>query len=556
MKIDKKLVLLTVPTFAAFYSVMRVQPVLPAVMMDEYFYSVQSRFTPYETQAIPNFLFSWLYSSTNACGADFYSCAKGLNFVFFLVMLTFIFLIALRLLGFFWATAVTTITALSPAHVYVSYFMPEAMYFAFMAAVIYLFLLAGDKNSLSWWFLGGALLGLTSLVKTHALFAVPAFVLFALLVTIRREGGSSTKSLSAGLSTLAAFVILKFGGGFVFAGTSGLSLFGSSYESSLNLFITSSSSGSSLAQAPGEGIANPGFFEVFIPHSFAHLAVLLSVAGLPLLLSVSVIKDAAIKRQPISPTGQFLMLIGLLGITFSVVVGAFEGLTTSLGDDHSSRIITRYYEFLFPMLLVAAGLFGRFVEPRLRTRLVQSTILIVALIFGFVFISKVNQSFADSIILSGYLSSPSVIPIIASIGIVVAIVWILNASSGSKLVVYAITPLVLVISGLTSQNLLLNQVGTQEAFFDIAGQKAKTIVSASPGESIAVIGPVRYQNFTTKFWIDKPGIRDVTLSEGQTFDASTMPDVDYVILLAGAALESPGEVIEKGDGFSIVMLKK
>jgi phosphoglycerol transferase len=568
-KFDRNYFWLVVPFISAFISIGRVWPVLPAVMQDEYVYSMQARFTPFADQILPNYLFSWLYSSTSICGVNFYSCGKGLNVLFFLATLAFIFLIAKRLLSVTWGAMIATVAAFSPIHVYVSYFMPESMYFSFITATIYVALIAGTKHKLRWWIAVGAMLGLTALVKPHALFTLPAFLLFALIVAMRGEGGTFGKGVIASLSALAAFITVKFGGGFAFAGVTGLSVFGTGYGDTLNQFVSENAkspvdlvaqSASSLstgvvsASSQAAESAAPGLFETFVPHSLAHLALLLTVAGIPLLLSVSVIKDAVIKKQEVSAASQFLLLIGLLGLTFAIVVGVFEGFVTSLGDDHSSRIITRYYEFLIPLLMISAAVFGKFVEPNLRVRLIQSGILIAALIFGWVYLSGVNQSFADSILLSGYLSSPAVIPIVAVVGIIVSLVWMFSEGSGSKLIVYVATPLILLIAGFTSQNYLLSQVGTNEAYFDVAGQKAKPLLGEVTGDKISVIGPVRYQNFTTKFWIDKPGIQDVTLPDGESIDVVALPDIDYVVLIGNANLTGLAETLEQGEGYSIVKI--
>jgi phosphoglycerol transferase len=566
-KIDRAYFWLVLPLIAAIFSISRVWNVLPAVMQDEYVYSMQARFTPFAEQLYPNYLFSWLYSGTNLCGDGFYTCGKSLNVIFFFATLTFIFLIARRLLSVTWAAMIATVAALSPMHVYVSYFMPEAMYFAFITGAIWLVLIAGQKHKLLWWVIAGVVLGLSALVKPHALFTLPAFLLFAVLIAWRAEGGSSAKGLLAGAGQLGAFAAIKFGLGFVIAGPSGLTLFGTSYESSLNQFVSESAAADLTAQSvanlgavPSGAIAAeqsaPGFFDVFVPHSLAHLALLLSVAGIPLLLSMSVLKDAVVKKQAVSASSQFLLLIGLLSISFALVVGAFEGVVTQLGDDHSSRIITRYYEFLIPLLLIAAGVFGKFVEPKLSIRLIQSGLVIAALIFGWIYLSGIKQSFADSILLSGYLSNGAVVPIVSIIGILVALIWIFSKGAGSKLIVYVATPLVLLIAGFTSQGYLLSQVGTQEAFFDVAGQQAKTVLADVPGEKIIVVGPLRYQNFTTKFWIDKPGIQDTSLPNGMAIDSSILSDVDYVILIGDAKLSGAGEVLEEGQGYAIVKLTR
>ena len=562
---------ISAPFAAALFAVIRVWPVLPAVMQDEYVYSIQARFTPFAEQLYPNYLFSWLYSSTNLCGDGFYACGKGLNVVFFFLTLTFIFLISKKLLGIGWGAAIASVAALSPIHVYVSYFMPEMMYFAFISATIFVALIAGEKHKLSIWLATGAMLGLAALVKPHAIFTLPAFMLFALIVALRAEGGSLRKGLLASVGTLGAFLLVKFGGGFAFAGVSGLTLFGRSYESSLNQFVSDSAAGGEAADIAAQPAANaavqssavtaaeeagPGFFDVFIPHSFAHLALMLTVAGLPLLLSVSAMRTALSKKQAIGAASQFLILIGLMAVSLAFVVAAFEGVVTQLGDDHSSRIITRYYEFLIPLFLIAAAVFAKFVEPKTKIRALQAALLVAVLIFGWVYLSGVKQSFADSILLSGYLAAPAIIPIIAIIGIIVSLTWLVSKNAGSKLVVYVATPLVLLIAGFSSQSYLLSQVGSSVAYFDIAGQKAKQLLADVPGEKISVIGAVRYQNFTTKFWIDKPGIKDLSLPESETADVSSFADVDYVILVGTAKISGEAEVLDQGEGYAIIKLTR
>jgi hypothetical protein len=112
----------------------------------------------------------------------------------------------------------------------------------------------------------------------------------------------------------------------------------------------------------------------------------------------------------------------------------------------------------------------------------------------------------------------------------------------------------LLIAGFASQGFLLTQVGTDEAYFDIAGQKAKPLLSDVSGDKISIIGPVRYQNFTTKFWIDKPGIKDVSLADGESIDTAALTDVDYVVLIGNAKLTGAAENLEQGDGYAVVRI--
>jgi hypothetical protein len=101
---------------------------------------------------------------------------------------------------------------------------------------------------------------------------------------------------------------------------------------------------------------------------------------------------------------------------------------------------------------------------------------------------------------------------------------------------------------------LLSQVGTEPAYFDIAGQKAKPLLADVPGNKISIVGPVRYQNFTTKFWIDKPGIQDVTLPEGEKVDVGRMPGIDFVVLIGNAKIPGTNQVIDQGEGYKILKI--
>jgi hypothetical protein len=55
----------------------------PAILGDEYLYSMNSRkAAPWETSPagdFSNYLFNFIYQSTNLCGNSFYGCAKILN---------------------------------------------------------------------------------------------------------------------------------------------------------------------------------------------------------------------------------------------------------------------------------------------------------------------------------------------------------------------------------------------------------------------------------------------------------------------------------------------
>ncbi len=64
----------------------RVSMVNPAILGDEYLYSINARhaapWDPSPAGDFSNYLFNLVYSSTNICGDAFYTCGKILNLIF------------------------------------------------------------------------------------------------------------------------------------------------------------------------------------------------------------------------------------------------------------------------------------------------------------------------------------------------------------------------------------------------------------------------------------------------------------------------------------------
>lgn len=552
---------LAAPIVAFLFVLAKVYPVLPAVMQDEYVYSIMARYTAFAEQAYPNYLFSFVYKSTSLCGEGFYSCAKNLNIIFFIIMLVFVYLIAARLLNRGAAIAIVTITVLSPLHVYISYFMPEAMYFAFMMATIWFVLHATQKDSIRWWLYSGIMFGLTALVKPHAVFAVPVIIVFAFVVTYKREGAGLKKAVVDSAITLGSFLVIKFGLGFAFAGAAGLTLFGTSYGGSVDQFVNQAAAPVSQALASGANlVASEGgtnmwqvLTSVGAVQLAMHFGLLLFVFGVPTMLGLSVIKGVFAKKQHVSDLSAFVALVASLAISYAIVVSVFEGFVTALGDDHSARIITRYYDFLIPPLVILSVAVERFVEPKLPTRLVQAAVLLIAAIWVVSnFPSTIQTKFSDSVTVMGLLYYPAVIVVMAVIVFGAIFVWLVKPEFGAKLLGWFAVPLMVVTLGLSSQGSLLQKVGVNKAYFDIAGQTVKPFLEGVEGSKIGIVGKVRQEVFTAKFWIDKPGIQDRLLGSQETLSLEDLSGLEYALFLGTTEAAGAGEVIATGEKYVLV----
>ena len=208
----------------------RVNQVNPAILGDEYLYSINARhaapWDPSPAGDFSNYLFNLVYSSTNVCGPAFYTCGKILNLVFFVGFLSVIFIIAKRFLNYWIALAFTVAAGLSPISVYTSMFLPESMYFFMISLVFLAVLRAAESYDWKDWALVGALVGVTSLVKPHAWLSAIAIGIFLVVLGLTQAKHRFKPLFKAiGAVSLGA-IVGRVVVGFVVAGPRALDFFG------------------------------------------------------------------------------------------------------------------------------------------------------------------------------------------------------------------------------------------------------------------------------------------------------------------------------------------
>jgi phosphoglycerol transferase len=522
-------------------------------MGDEYVYTSASRNLPFDEQYYSNYLFSGIMSFTNMCGNDFYACTKSINSVFFLLAVVFTFLIASRYLAFGWSVFVASVTALSPIAIPVSYFMPEIMYFAAMTGVVLVALWAAEKNIWWLWSIPGLSLGMAALVKPHAIFMLPAFAIFALVVAYKQDTRGLVSGLRSLVVTIAGFAVSKFGLGFLFAGVEGLRLFGG-YSSPIEALTQAVETTAPLVaeETGSEATGLELLLTVSTIHLVMHLAAVLLMAGLPILLSLRVMVSVATRPEPVGPVSSLFILVGLITFSMISVVAVFEAYVTVGGDDHSDRLILRYYEFLIPQFIVMGLLLPRFTDSKLRLRIVQGAAVISASVFfAIVYPLNFDRQYADSSTLPGLGDSQGIFILLASAISGAIIYWIVSPESGNLLFGRIVIPGFLFVALLFSQNKLIEINGTP-AYFDQAGWDSRTYLQDVPGDRILVVGQTRTEVFTVKFWIDEANIQDLLVFEGSVIGPENVEETDYVVTLGNIEIGFKHETVTEGQGYRLV----
>jgi phosphoglycerol transferase len=544
--------LIIVPFALALWSISRVWTVLPSIMQDEYIYTSQAKNLPFAEQFYSNYLFSWVMGLTNSCGTEFYACTKGINSIFFLGTVFFTFLIARRFLSFRWSVFVASVTALSPIAVPVSYFMPETMYFSMMTITIWVTLVISRKENWLLWTVSGLTLGATALVKPHAIFMLPAFVVFAFVFAYKKFDGSWIQGIKAGLAVAAGFLVTKLGLGFAFAGTEGLKLFGG-YGSPVGA-LTGAATAEEVAVG-SEGVARSGL-EVLVTvassHLLMHASAMLLLAGIPLILSLRVSYSVAKTKQPIGEVSSLFVLVALITASMIGVVALFEAYVTASGDDHSDRLILRYYEFLIPQFIVMGLLLPRFTDSKRLLRIIQGSIVVAASMFFTIYYPPTfDKQYADASTLPGIGDTQGFFVFVGLFVSSAVIFWIVNPEKGNLVIGRFIMPAVLILALVMSQNKLIEINGTA-AYFDQAGWDSRSYLQDVPGDRILVIGQTRTEVFTVKFWIDEANIRDLLVVEGSVISSENVSDTDYVVTLGNIGIDFNHEVVTEGEGYRLV----
>jgi phosphoglycerol transferase len=544
--------LIFIPFLLATWSISRIWTVLPSIMQDEYIYTSQAKNLPFAEQFYSNYLFSMVMGITNSCGYEFYTCTKTINSVFFMGTILFTFLIALRFLTFRWSVFVASVTALSPLAVPVSYFMPETMYFSMMTLTIWLTLLVSKKENWLFWIVSGLSLGATALVKPHAVFMLPAFMLFAFIYVYKKSGSSWFQGIRAGAAVAIGFMVTKFGLGFAFAGTEGLKLFGG-YGSPVGALT--GAAGAQDVTVGTDGAVRSGLevlLTVASTHLLAHASAMLLLAGIPLVLSLRVSYSVVKTKQPIGDVSSLFVLVALITVSMVGVVALFEAYVTASGDDHSDRLILRYYEFLIPQFIVLGLLLPRFTDSKRLYRIIQGSIIVAASMFFTIYYPPTfDKQYADASTLPGIGDSQGFFVFVGIFVSCAVIFWIVNPERGNLVIGRYIMPAVLIVALVMSQNKLIEINGTP-AYFDQAGWDSRTYLEDVPGERIMVIGQTRTEVFTVKFWIDEANIKDLLVVEGSVIPAENVSESDYVVTLGNIGIDFPHEVVTEGEGYKLV----
>lgn len=544
----------------------RVWMVNPAILGDEYLYSINARkagpWDPSPAGDFSNYLFNLVYSSTNLCGSGFYTCGKFLNLFFFLGFIFIIFLIGKRLMGFWPAYAFTIAAGLSPLSVYTSMFLPESMYFFFLGLVLLAVLKAAQEFTWQNWAVVGALIGATSLIKPHAWLSAIAIGIFMLVLGLTQANLRYKPLLTSIGAILGAAILGRVVIGFAVAGPKALGFFGQYLGAGVVAEVTG---GTSTPAAPaaepaasvvGSGAMNGvvGLFGIQLNTHMLTVFALMGVAIIGLLVAIV----SLIRTKTLTPTTALALFAFIWLFSLMVEIVIFTGWITGGGDDHTTRVLLRYYDFLFvivPLAGLAALVKGLAdnVNVFIRWGLV---ILVGALITPAFsgFFGTLTIQIADAPNLAGLVVSQDVLNGVALTSALALFIFAV-APKYLKWAIAIVLPFSMIGTGWQIQDQYQGFRAELNAA-DKAGQFVYANWTEEERENTLVLAGSRFEATNVGIWADVANMPYELFGPGSQYDSTLAPEGTQWIISVGdlGAVGDFEEVIE-GEGYKLYKLK-
>lgn len=539
----------------------RVAMVNPAILGDEYLYSINARkaapWDPSPAGDFSNYLFNFVYSSTNLCGDAFYTCGKLVNLIFFVGFLVVIFVVAKRYLNFWVAYGFVVAVGLSPLSVYTSMFLPETMYFFCLSLVFAFVLKAAETYHWKDWAVVGVLLGVASLVKPHAWLSAMAIGIFLVVVGLTNVKYRFKLLGKAVGAIIGGAVVGRVVVGFLVAGPKALGFFGMyvnagmADEFSADLSTGVTSPASAVGTTPLQGAIALFGSQLWI-HTLTNFALMsLAIMG----IIAGVIELAKTKEASKTSLASLLGLIWLVTLVIQVVL--FTGWITGGGDDHTTRVLERYYDFLFVfapltgLIALASGVAAR-TSIWLRAPLAFVVFIFITPAFSG-FFGTLTIQIADAPNLAGLVVNQDVFNGVALLSFASLLVFAF-APKFTPWMLALLLPVTMIGTGYQIQD-QYQGFRSELSAADQAGQYAAKNWSAAERESTLVLATSRFEATNAAIWVDVANLPYELFGAGSVYDANMAPSGTSWIIAIGeiTATGNISEVIE-GSGYKIYKL--
>jgi hypothetical protein len=401
------------------------------------------------------------------------------------------------------------------------------------------------------------MIGLAALVKPHALFAAMAFGIYLIISNLGRPPFFKTLLTNVGYFA-GSFLVARFVGGLIVAGPKSLNLFGAYGASeSVGQFVTGA--GGAIAPSTGTLVgAGPvvGAVQLFLPQMGIHTLVVSALFGGVLAALLMAVLET-FRRRTSGSMEKLTLLIFIWLSVMIIIVALFTGWVTGQGDDHTTRVLLRYYEYMIPIATLGALVFvfnkEGLAEAKVWTRIGASVAVfsLISVSFAGLF-SGLNIQIADAPSIAGLIVDEGIFNLV---GVVVAL-SILTLAFFPK-----VAPAVLLAS-IAATSVGTGWVTTERyveargefSAADTGGQFARGAVPAAEVPEVYVIANSRFDGRVASFWMESDNPLAL-VERGAFVDYSTLKtSPTWVLALGEAALTNFVGTSIVGDGYVLYQI--
>lgn len=462
----------------------------PAVFADEWSYSKFSHLAPMAESIVPSYLYLWVMSATTACGTGFLECARVVNVLAFVAAAPFLYLIARQFTTNKVAVWVALLSTMLPMGSYTAFFMPEASYYFAFCVLSWYVLAPSLRDDRVHAAIAGVLLGLLSLIKVHAVFLLPALCLYLLFLQAldATRPRSYLRSATIVLLAVGAMLATKFGISYLLVGKAGLSLFGPFY-------------GSTASAKPDRLL----LLAMLWKNGRGHLMAVILLYAVPLAILLQSLLAALARRSLQDRTLKLQVYTFLmLGSTAGLAV-LYTASIATMGADEALRLHLRYYDFVFPLLLIGAA--GA-CDPAGATRQrvlpwILAAVGAAILLFAAVGLPQYRVLLVDAPDIFSIVNDPLTLYIVAGFGIALLVLWAIQPRRGAVLFLFAFLPATVVLAEVRLRPGM--HYLADESYFDTAAKFVRDNLPLEDRKQLTVMGSNVAQLMRTLFVINTPG---------------------------------------------------
>jgi phosphoglycerol transferase len=514
---------------------------MPTIFADEWYYSRLARLQPLSEAVLPSYLYLALFRATSLCGEGYLDCARGMNALLFVGAAPFVYLTARAFTGRATAAVLALLATLAPLDIYVSYFMPEPMYYFGFSVLSWVALTRRDWHWAMHALVCGTLLGLMCLVKVHAVFLVPALCLFLLYTRWLAGPGWFLPGVASMALGATAFVAVRFGIGYLLAGRPALDLFGPFYGGGAHM------------------AGRRSLLDLLQPASISlrgHLMLLAVLSALPLAILAEFIL-----RPPARADASESSLLRAYTLLF---LGAAAGLTvfyTALLAAPDSlegfRLHLRYYSFVFPTLwLVAAPSDADLPRPHAHSaalRWIVAAVLLALLAWAWMRLPTFSINSVDTPEGAAVPLDNSIGRCLALLQAAILLMWAGGRMSARKLFLFGALPLLAAAGIVNNRHFLANF--RAQGLGDRAGLFAHRTIPVDERDQVTVLGTGPEQHMRAQFHIGSAHTTTLEVQPDTPVEAYQLPIRNKWLLVIGNHALPPGVLpVAPTEGFALIHL--